>query len=78
MVGVRDVNTFWAKDVEKALRRLLVKHGVNNVPGWLDEEVETFKDLLQDEYDQRWKRDPENGEGAVDWLRELIDGEGDL
>jgi hypothetical protein len=71
--SVQEVHTFWAPDVEKALRRLLVKHKANN-----DEEVATFMRLLQDEYNQRWERDPEGGEGAVEWLDNLITGEGDL
>ncbi len=65
MVHAKEVETFWVKDVQEALQKLLPD--INN------EVMIEFLNHVQDAYKARWKRDPIDGEGAVAWKRSICD-----
>lgn len=71
--SVLDVKSLWKEDVIAAWQ-LTANHADADKP----EKLIEFLAAIEFSYDLRWKRDPEGGEGSVQWLMDLISGEGDL
>lgn len=59
------LETFWAQDVLDTLRKIYDDDAV----------VLSFLMALQATYEERWKRDPEGGEGATNWLNKMRGGD---
>lgn len=73
MKSVLGVQTLWWKDVVKAWLATC-NHADVDKP----EKLLAFLEAIQNEHEMRWQRDPKGGEGAVNWLRNLMSDKGDL
>jgi mRNA-degrading endonuclease HigB of HigAB toxin-antitoxin module len=67
---VFEVKTFWHEDVIAAWLAT-ANHADVDKP----EKLREFLLAIQTEYDNRWKADSKGGNGAVEWLKNLLKGD---